>query len=82
MAKYDPLENYLRRRGSAELELAFQEVERIIGSKLPTSASRPQWWGNETDPETSHVQSRSWLDAGYEAFLLPHGRVLFRERPE
>jgi hypothetical protein len=80
MAKYDPLNAYLRRRGSAELELAFEEVERIIGSKLPASASRPQWWANETNPDTNHVQCKSWLEAGYEAFLLPQGRVLFRER--
>jgi len=80
MAKYDPLEAYLTRRGSAELELAFEEVERIIGGKLPDSAQRPQWWANETDPDTSHVQRRSWGKAGYDAFLLPGGRVLFRQR--
>ena len=80
MAKYDPLQAYLSRRGSAELELAFEEVERIIGSKLPASASRPQWWANETNPDTNHVQCRSWLDAGYDAFLLPRGRVLFTQR--
>ena len=78
MAKYDALERHLQRRCSGEIELAFEEIERIIGSKLPASASRPQWWGNETDPDTTHVQSRSWRNAGYEAFLLPHRRVLFR----
>ena len=80
MAKYDPLEAYLKRRGSAELELAFEEVERIIGSKLPASASRPQWWANENDPDTSHVQCRSWRDAGYDAFLVGTGQVLFTRR--
>ena len=82
MAKYDPLNAHLRRRGSAELELAFKEVERIIGSKLPASALRPQWWANRTDPDANHGQCRAWLEAGYEAFLLPQGRVLFRERAE
>jgi hypothetical protein len=78
MAKYDPLENYLSRRGSDEIELEFVELERIIGSPLPPSASRPQWWANETDPSTAHVQCRAWSRAGYDAFLLPRSRVLFR----
>jgi len=80
MAKYDPLENYLTRRGSVELELAFEEVERIIGGRLPDTASRPQWWANESDPDTSHVQCRAWRNAGYDAFLLPQRRVLFTRR--
>jgi hypothetical protein len=82
MAKYDPLESYLSRRGSVEIELAFEEVERIIGSKLPDTASRPQWWANEVDADTRHVQCRAWRSAGYEAFLLPGRRVLFRQREQ
>ena len=82
MAKYDPLGAYLSRRGSPEIELAFEEVERIIGSKLPETASRPQWWANETNPDTRHVQCRAWQDAGYDAFLLPRARVLFRQHEE
>jgi hypothetical protein len=79
MAKYDPLETYLTRRGGDEMELELAEVERIIGDVLPTSASRPQWWANETNP-TGHVQCRAWRNAGYDAFLLPRSRVLFRRR--
>jgi hypothetical protein len=79
MAKYDPLEAHLARRSDEEFEISFEEVERIIGDALPMSASRPQWWANET-PDNSHVQSRSWRNAGYDAFLLPQGRVLFRRR--
>ena len=82
MAKYDPLGAYLSRRASPEIELAFEEVERIIGSKLPETASRPQWWANETNPDTRHVQCRAWQDAGYDAFLLPRARVLFRQREQ
>jgi hypothetical protein len=80
MAKYDPLESHLSRRGSDEIELAFAEVERIIGDELPASAKRPQWWANESDP-AGHVQCRAWQNAGYDAFLLPQSRVLFRRRP-
>ena len=82
MAKYDPLQAHLARRGSPEIELAFDEIERIIGTALPETASRPQWWANETSPDTRHVQCRAWRDAGYDAFLLPGGRVLFRKRED
>ncbi len=80
MAKYDPLESYLTRHGGEEFELAFEEMERIIGTALPASASRPQWWANEADPASRHVQRTAWRNAGYDAFLLPRGRVLFRRR--
>jgi hypothetical protein len=79
MAKYDRLGAYLTRRGSPEVELAFEEVERIIGSKLPDTASRSQWWANEASPDARHVQCKAWRDAGYDALLLPGGRVLFRQ---
>ena len=59
MAKYDLLETYLRRCGNAEFELGFAELERIIGSALPGSALRPQWWVNGIDPDSTHVQCRS-----------------------
>src|SRR5579875_1352586 len=59
---------------AAEIELAFEEVERIIGTSLPDSAARPQWWANETNPDSSHVQCRAWRTAGYDAFLLPGRR--------
>lgn len=81
MAKYEPLEAYLSRRSEDELELGFADVERIIGGDLPPSASRPQWWANETRAD-GHVQCRAWQNAGYDAFLLPHSRVLFRRRAD
>lgn len=80
MAKYDPLERHLKRRGAAEIELSFADIERIVGGMLPNSASRPQWWANETNAESRHVQCRAWRNAGYDAFLLPRERVLFTRR--
>jgi hypothetical protein len=80
MAKYDPLENYLSRCGDEEFELEIAEVERILGDKLPAGATRPQWWANEAHTISTHVQYRAWRDAGYDAFLLSGGRVLFRRR--
>ena len=81
MAKYDLLETWLKRRAGPEVELGFTDVERIIGDMLPNSATRPQWWANETDPASRHVQSRAWRNAGYDAFLQPSGdRVRFTRR--
>ena len=77
MAKYDPLRDHLRRRGGAELELSFADVERIIGAMLPNSAARPQWWANEE--AGTHVQSRTWREAGYDAFLIA-GKEMVRFR--
>ncbi len=50
--------------------MSFGDIERVLGALLPNSAARPEWWANETDPRTTHVQCRAWLDAGYKAFLL------------
>ena len=55
MPKYTPLYDYLRRKPGAAIELSFTEIERVLGSMLPKSASRPQWWANELSPETRHV---------------------------
>ena len=82
LAKCHPLAAYVSRRGTPEIELAFEDVERIIGSRVPETASRPQWWANESSPDTRHVQCRAWQKAGYEAFLLPGKRVLFRQRKD
>jgi hypothetical protein len=76
MADYDPLEAYLARHGAEEVELSVDEVERIVGGSLPMSARRPQWWANDSD----QGQNQSWRAAGYGAFLLTQGRVLFRRR--
>lgn len=81
MAKYDPLGTYLRRRAGDGIELSFADIERIIGGMLPKSASLPQWWANETDPASRHLQSRAWRGAGYDAFLVPNQeRVRFQHR--
>ena len=80
VAKYDPLETYLKRRAGTELELSFVDIERIIGAMLPNRASRSQWWANETNPASRHVQCHAWRNAGYDAVLLPRERVLFTRR--
>jgi hypothetical protein len=64
MSKYDALANYLLKFNKNEIELDFLEIEKIIHSKLPTSAyTRIEWWANDN---ISHSQSKyGWLAARY-----------------
>ena len=80
MGKYDPLRDHLKRQRTADFELSFAEIERVIGCMLPNSAARPQWWANVADPNTTNVQRNAWRDAGYDAFLIAgRDRVRFTQ---
>ena len=50
MAKYDRLTDWLKK---PTLPVTFDEIETIIGERLPASAAqyRP-WWGNETNADS------------------------------
>lgn len=61
MKKYKGLYDYFKIQDTPKIELTFEEVEELIYSKLPKSAFRyRQWWANG-----GHVQSYSWMNAGY-----------------
>ena len=80
MAKYDPLYRFLK-PFIGNLTISFADVARIIGCKsLPSSAyKRPAWWGNEKPTAKSHVHSRAWMNAGYNAEAdLQKQEVTFR----
>lgn len=68
MPKYDPLATHLRRQKTASYEMTFGDIERVIAALLPKSARRPEWWANETSPESRHVQCHAWLSAGFKAY--------------
>ncbi|MBT9471991.1 MAG: hypothetical protein V4514_19635 [Pseudomonadota bacterium] len=80
MGKYDPLNRYLKRRHDAALEFSFTELERLLGAFLPNGAQTKAWWSNDADLTPPMVQPHAWLDAGYEATLLPGERVRFHRR--
>jgi hypothetical protein len=80
MGKYDPLESHLRRQKSATYEMSFRDIERILGGLLPKSAHRPEWWANEQDSETRHVQCKAWLRAGYRAYPRTDAETIRFER--
>ena len=64
--KYTPLENYLRDLlySQREITLGFEQIERILNDKLPSSAYEDQrWWMREK--EGNHVKTRAWANAGW-----------------
>jgi len=78
-SKYDPLRERLAQDGAAEGRVSFAVLDRHVVGRLPPSARRWRvWWQN--DGAGSHVQARSWLDAGYrvDSVELPNGPVVFR----
>ncbi|ESQ90964.1 DUF7662 domain-containing protein [Asticcacaulis benevestitus] len=80
MSKYDPLRRFLRRRGTKDVLLTFNEIERIIGGFLPKAAEAPGWWSNTQSPERNRIQSAAWLDAGYHAEpCKERERIRFRQ---
>ncbi len=61
MSKYQPLQDYLARISQKEWRAHFSDIERIIGDKLPRSAStHREWWANG-----GHSYALSWLNAGW-----------------
>ena len=61
MGKYDPLFCHLKQSSKSQNILTYAEMENILSAKLPASAYKyKEWWDNN-----SHVQSKSWREAGY-----------------
>lgn len=56
------LTNYLEKYTLDEITLTFEELETMVGEKLPPSAYKYKaWWANDK----SHNQSKSWMNAGF-----------------
>jgi hypothetical protein len=64
--KYLPLDEYFRNQPATtkQIELTFGEVEAILGSPLPKSATRlTTWWTNIQPKIQSH--RTAWLNHGW-----------------
>jgi len=61
-AKYERLAEYLKSLGRDEVVLTVDEIEKILGFKLPPSAGKGKWWSN--DVRHYHAVS-GWLKAGW-----------------
>ncbi|MBR8058928.1 HNH endonuclease [Burkholderia dolosa] len=65
MAKYDALETYLRSLAGDTVRLTFDEINKILPSRLPRSAyEHPPFWSN-TEVGSSHVWADAWQRAGW-----------------
>ena len=67
MSKYQPLAEHLKlhakTKGLVNWKAQFQELEEILGFKLPNSAyNHAPWWANSSG---GHSQSSSWQDTGW-----------------
>ncbi len=63
-SKYTPLESHLRDSGLAQVAMTFEDIERVIGARLPPAAikHRAMWSNNPSN----WVMTKAWLAAGYE----------------
>lgn len=59
--KYRGITRYLQSSSSDIVEITFEEIEQIIGFKLPNSANNRAYWANTE----SHSIALSWLSLGY-----------------
>ena len=58
--------------------MSFDDIERIIGEKLPRSATRHRaWWSNNA---TNNVMTQAWLEAGFhsEEVHMERRKLVFR----
>lgn len=79
-SKYHPLFVHLKQAGGDRVVLSLQEIEALLGTRLPPSAhSQRAWWSNRSK---GAVQARAWMEAGYHVAGVDweNGTVTF-ERP-
>jgi hypothetical protein len=63
MSIYAKLAEILAARPGSSWKVSFPELERLIGSKLPSSAFKyPAWWSNNP---TNNAMTKIWLKAGW-----------------
>lgn len=61
MSKYSNLTLHLANRDDEVWETTFNEVEEVLGIRLPDSARKHRpWWAND-----GYAQSTAWLGAGW-----------------
>ncbi len=77
-SKYRPLTAHLRAQRGAQVRMSFAEIERVLGAKLPPSAtSHRAWWSNNP---LNNVMTKAWLEAGFhsEQVDLNGRKLVFR----
>ncbi len=78
MSKYEPLTHFLEGQRAHEVPMTFDEIERVLGFRLPEKASGSRaWWSNNP---SNNVMTKAWLAAGYvtERVDMAGRRLVFR----
>jgi hypothetical protein len=67
VSKYASVRDQLRQSGRDRVRMSFDELNDLVPGGLPPSAYRHDaWWSNESEPSSTHSQSRlGWMAAGY-----------------
>ncbi len=71
--KYQDLQNFFSKSNESYLKLTFQEIESIIGFKLPESAYKYEayWYPSET-----HTICKSWTENGWKVISVKIGEYI------
>ena len=78
-SKYAPLESHLRDSGRAHVPMTFDEIEHVIGVRLPAAAFKHRaLWSNNP---SNWVMTKAWLAAGYqtERVDMEKRKLVFRK---
>lgn len=64
--KYLPLDDWFRNQPSnvEQIQLTFDQVEAILGSALPKSATKLQTWWTNVEPKIQSHRT-AWLNHGW-----------------
>lgn len=75
--KYIKFYEFLEKNEEEVLTLTYEELENIIGRKLPKSAYKYDTYFSNSP---SHTMSRIWLELGYGQTKLELGKYLVLEK--
>jgi hypothetical protein len=83
--KYNPLEDWFRAQpaDTRQVTLTLDDIEKIIGEKLPKSAQKSKTWWTNLPPEGLGLSPRNaWLRTGWEVESADQvkGTVSFRRK--
>lgn len=77
MGKYEPLGDHLRAMRDDRWNASFDEIEHILGFRLPNSAREHRaWWSNQSGG--NHSQAAAWVKAGWETREVDQKRERIR----
>ncbi|RWM30656.1 hypothetical protein [Mesorhizobium sp.] len=63
MGKYSPLRSYLMSQAAERVPMSFQDIEKLLGERLPASKRYPAWWSNNP---SNNPMTKEWLAAGFQ----------------